>query len=609
MPYLRPLLPLLLCLSVAGCHLIFRYEDRGPDGGSAVEDLPPPGVEAGAKPGDGGKKDKTPAFLDAGACPKPIEPGWFNDFQGDFYMLYNQQTAAPGPVQVDKSISDVQVRSLDHHNEAAGFVMSMPAMTSTHSGLLDHAVQRISYGAIKLGGNARLITSGVMLTSHDGHPLVAGLRVEIKTGATQYPSAVRNAVAAGMLLKDQSMLTGWMKQTYTHGDKKSFVVAMAALLRSKQNRVIFTGSVAATERVTLRTAGAGVALDDVSNGTNLAAYAASPQSDCTTLALKDARPQADIIWVMDESGSMGDDRAKVANQITGLFKTINRYQLDVRMGITSMIAPNKPNTSQGKFCSATSGDPTGAGGQDRFLGSHEQGMITACLKNPPYSGYLDEWGLSGAYQGVVSHLPRTNTTAKASKIRGGATVAVIIVSDEYPEEISKGKKTYGVEGFLESTSTGATSCSMSSANKTKLATFIKPWTALFGGTDSTWGNAARARVYLLARHCALICSGTTVPVGYQEISRASGGQQAGLCVSNMGLTLGGFIEDTAGAASPLKLGRKAISASLKVRYGTTWLNRSRSKGFDYRSATNSVVLVDKTHLTKTRVTATYKYWK
>ena len=605
----RWLLPLLIAFLLPACHLIFRYEDRSPDGGGVTTDGTPPGKEAGSTLGDSGnKEDKSPSLLDAGgACPAPVAVKALSNTAGGYSLAYNHQTMTLAPLTV-AGLSGVDVMSVDHPGEAAGFVISMPEFAADLAGLMDHAIQRISAGAIVAGGKAQLITGGVVKTSHDNHSLLAGLRLEVTTSAALKPDAVRWVLAGALLKKEKdynSVLGNWFPFSYPYQAKRSFVIALAVLHRAGARRVIISGSVAARERVTERAAAAGLALDDMSNGTLIAGASATLQTGCSSWQLNNKRPQADIIWVMDESGSMSSKLSRVSDRASAMFKVIGYYQLDVRMGITTTTSPKNATTTVGKLCS----DSSSSGGADRFLGPDEQATITACLKNPPYDNLMDEWGLANAHEAVTRHLPRTTSASDMSKIRGGAEVAVILVTDEQPQEIMSGTTWNGTKGFMSNTSAALASCSMTGAEKSSLASFIKPWTDLFGGKHQTWKAAARARMFVVARHCVLPCTGSNVPWGYQEISRATGGQQADLCQADLGLSLEGFLEDMAGAASPLKLSKTPISASLKVRYGTTWLDRSRDKGFDYRGATNSVVLVNKTHLTKDKVTATYSYWK
>ena len=98
------------------------------------------------------------------------------------------------------------------------------------------------------------------------------------------------------------------------------------------------------------------------------------------------------------------------------------------------------------------------------------------------------------------------------------------------------------------------------------------------------------------------------PWGYREISKATGGQSADICQKNLGTTLQLIIDSISGAASPLVLQYVPISASLALAVGDQQLQRSRVTGFDYSSASNSVVLVGVKYQKGDQVVASYRRW-
>ena len=611
---------LLTCAALlTGCHLIFRYEDTPPDGAVVLDG--PKGKESGTGPGDGSKdrgkpkdrgtdRDKDPDGNQP-SCPAPGVITEVPNTAAGWRLVLNKQTSTFSPVTVNPSISGVWVSAIDHQDEASGFLLSTPTSATSTTTLLNNAVERLASYALAMGGSARLITSGVMKTSHDGHPLLAGLRMELKISNKKYPPDLRKEVAAALLAKDKSNFTNWFNVSYKNDAKTSFVVALALLLRTKDKRAIISGSLASTDRVTDRTKGAGIALDEMSNGTNFASATATLKKTCRTWTLNNKRPMADIVWVMDESGSMNSNNGKVAGEVSEMFKVASRYRLDARMGVTGMIAATKPTTSPGsylgKLCSATSTDPKSAGGTDRFLLPSEESLISACILDPPYDELGAEFGLANAYKVVTRHLPRP-ATVQQDKIRAGAELALIVVTDEAPQEMKMNNSWNGAYGFLDY-SGELKGCALGSSSSNKLTPFLKQWKTLFSGKHSVHGDEGAASMYLLSRHCKISCNNAETPWGYNELSRDTGGQQGSLCQGDLGAALEGYLEDIIGAASALKFTYTPASASLRVKYGSNWLNRSREKGFDYRGASNTVVLVDQSYFNKNQVTAAYHYWQ
>ncbi len=608
--------PLLLAAPLPGCHLIFPYQDR-PAPGSAAKDGPGDNnPDLGDKDGDGGKgKDKgkhkeAGIKLDNGSCPPPITAYPLGSSPGNWRFALAQGVLFSSVI-ITPAQPGMYLHAIDHTNEASGFIFTMPTTSTDMTSLLNQAVNRLAAWAGTVGGSARLITSGMMKKSHDNHDSLVGLRMELTLKSDKKPPEVRKLVASALLKQDASKLSGWPAWGYTRPAKKTFVVAMAIVKRAKEKSVVVTGSVAAMERATERAAKAGIFLDDMSNGTAVAEYSAQLYTGCRIFTpLKGDKPKADIIWVMDESGSMEQENKVVAGSSANLFSLASSYRLDYRLGVTGMIAATKgipPGSYLGKFCSTESTNTNHDGGTDRFLLPSEKSIISVCLKNPPYYEGGAEYGLANAFKAVTRHLPQTSTIEKG-KIRSGAELAIIVITDEAPQEIKQGTTWKGT-GFI-SKAADLQGCALSGSLGTKLAPFIKPWTTLLGGKDSTWGVGATGRLFLLSGHCKAPCSpNSETPWGYQEISRATGGQQASLCQLDLRSTLEVYMEDIIGAASPLKLTRQAVSPSLKFRLDGNLLTRSREKGFDYRVVADAIVLVGHDYTKGASATAAYSYWK
>ena len=503
----------------------------------------------------------------------------------------------------------------------AGFIVSRAApATAAVTALSASAIASIS---ANLAGATSVVqvSSGSATTSHDNYPTVLSSHLAVTMGSAVSVSVVRNGIFAALLGKPLTKLPGDFGGAHT-----AFVLRMQTLLR-KDGRVLVTGAVAPKAMVDDPAQSAGHHLEDLSNGTGLATVADSDTVECDPF-LRDGTPVADIIWVVDESTSMTDNRNDIINHAKDLFARAVKTGLDFRMGVAGVRAPidlpfypTPPGgVKEGKLCGkqmAPWSPFPGAeddGGADRFLSSNERTLFESCVGNPPYTELASEYGLAHAFGAVTRHLPRE--PAKPQKIRSNATLVLIIASDEAPQELKQGANYKGKPGFLTTDHYGDPSnakpgqCGLPTNAQQKMAGYLKPWLDLFTG-KSSYGAAGKAIVHFIGGLCNASCKASSMPEighGYLEIAAATGGITADVCQKNLGSTLQLIIDSIAGAASPFVLEYVPISASLAVAVDNKQLTRSRANGFDYVGASNSVVFVGQTLQPGNQVVVSYRRW-
>jgi hypothetical protein len=305
-----------------------------------------------------------------------------------------------------------------------------------------------------------------------------------------------------------------------------------------------------------------------------------------------ALPVADIIWVVDESGSMDDDRQNIVNNANNFFSRALSSGLDFRMCVTNVVQPNGSyKAALGKCCSRISTNSTDDGGVDRFLLPSEQSIFSACVKNPPgYEGYA-EYGLVNAKEAVTRHLPRA--ASDPSKIRPDAKLVIIVATDEYPESLAS---VIGSANKSVATLPAATQSSVDAA--------LQPYLALFtGATDPE----AAAMFHVIGGVSNNSCN-AYMAHGYKELAQQLGGQVGDVCQKDLGNTLQVIIDSVVGSASPVKLEYVPISASLAVALDAVAIERGRDNGFDYRSANNALVFINVKYKKGSEVVASYKRW-
>jgi len=513
-----------------------------------------------------------------------------------------------GEIKIDGAAAKEAGASFDYgasNQGVGGFVMSLPASGSDIGVEATGILAKIK----QLAGAASVtqLSSGNGITSHDKYPAVVSTQLAITMSSAVKPGVVRNALFEALLGKTVSNV-GF---TNYGPDATDFTMRYETLLRPQDAQVLVIGGVAATSMAQDANQMTGIHLDDLSNGTGLATASDSDTVECDPFIL-DRNPVADIIWVVDDSGSMNDNRQDIVNNANEFFSRALKSGLDFRMAVTGVADPNdlipfQPQVTVGKFCGHQMPaedlfPPFDDGGPDRFLGSSEQAIFKSCVNNPPYNEGGSEYVLAHALEGVRRHLPRK--AGDQTKIRPGASLAIILATDEVSMEL-KGGSYLGVSGPSIG---GQTQCSLDAATQNQVNAYLKLWLDLFTGKDAKYGAEGKAMVHLIGGVCNASCTTAEVGHGYFELVKATGGITADICQKNLGTTLQIIIDTITGAASPAVLQYVPVSASLAVAMDTTQLNRSRVKGFDYVGFSNSLVFVGVPIQKGSQVVASYRRW-
>ena len=533
---------------------------------------------------------------------------------GDWHVAL-EKTAKYGTVKITAPGAKMAATVIDHTSSgsvAAGFVLSRAttkAKVTDEATAVNTAIQNF------LGSsNITVRASGTTVKTHDGYDAVNATILDIKHSSASNVSALRNQVIAAVLGKSLSSLSN-LPAPYGSSSTE-FVLRMTTVRRfafkkdkngktvldakghpvdsgdKTKWRLVVMGAVAARVNYANPTHNTGFIVDDLSGGTALATAAASAASVCqgTTIA---KLPVADMIWVVDESGSMADNRQDIVNNANNFFSRALASGLDFRMGVTNVCNPSGSYKSViGKFCSKISTNTSDMGGTDRFLLPSEQTTFSSCIKNPPGYEGGSEYGLLNAEQAVKLHLPRAASTP--GKIRPGAALAIIVATDEFPNSLSS------IIGY-----SSATVCTLDSKTQTSLDTALTKYLNLFSGVTDP---EAKASFHLIGGVCKNSC-GAQMGHGYRELAQKLGGQTVDVCQKNLGNSLQVIIDAIIGQASPIKLDHTPISASLSAALNGVVIKRSRTNGFDYRSATNTLALINIKYKKGSVVITSYRRWK
>jgi len=451
----------------------------------------------------------------------------------------------------------------------SGFIVALPASQASPSAEVNALNARI-LGASGVAPGS-ILSSGAGGRSLDDHDTVRGVMLGLDPTSSSDASSVRNAIVARIVQTSTANVgnaPGPLATTSTR-----FVVAYQVLVRDATTMLVL-GAVTTRAGFDDATRSAGWQVEDLSNGTALARANNDDLPACET-HLVDRVPRADILWMLDESGSTSDDRMRIEAHATQLFARAVAQGLDFRMGVTDL-----DDASLGKLSRGAAATP----GYGAWILPGEPAVFIDAVRDPSGTKAADgaaEHGLTQLANLIRFHTPRSATDPLM--VRPGAALAVIIQTDEWPEELAVGG-TFPLGGSFTGVSFSDQSQALTAAQQAELETRISPFIAY----AKTSGATVHAIVTpTMDPACAAL--GSSIGWGYFQLAAGTSGQSASICQADLSTTITRILDSINGAASPVVLRRFPISSSLAVARDGVALSRSRSAGFDYQFASNALV--------------------
>jgi len=434
------------------------------------------------------------------------------------------------------------------------------------------------------GVTVDVLSSGSVSTSHDDYPVMVSTMIGVTTSTPQDLAVLRNqiiAALAGRSVSDLSNTPGAIGH-----DATAFIISFSSLQRpglpgTAQEAILMGGLAKRSDYET--GAYVGFHVDDAGGGTSLAETSAATESECEFYQAEFS--VADIIWVIDESGSMDADQAKVI-QAANTFATLaTSYGLSWRNCIVDMTQGNTD-------CCTGAGQSGGT-----FVDGTDLATFTACVEQPQGSQTAStgsEMGLTQMADTINQLLPRANDSAH---IRPDANLVVFFLSDEASQELKNDS-----------------SCPVGEPPFPPYDDCLfPPWPAHC--TDPFYDASCDAflQPYLtLLQQQNALAHGILVPAsepdcsdqgqrgrGYEDLVNMVGGLVGSICQNDFTATMNLMIQDIAAGASAIVLQHVPITVSLAAAIerkngGTSTyepLERSRLAGFDYRASANRIVLI------------------
>lgn len=381
------------------------------------------------------------------------------------------------------------------------------------------------------------------------------------TGSSESASSVRNLLLEWV---NEGTLTG-LPQFNAPTDQ--FRVTLACMLENDQNVICWVAAFNAAQANTV-TASYG----DLNNGSGATSYQgarnARSGSDRFTQSAQTSNG-VDILWVIDNSGSMSEEQTNLADGANQFFNSLGNAGVDYRLAAT---------TTDGSTC------------QDlRTLSDGTSEYIT-----PGTANAADEWGGDGAgIEGIAR--PGTGGSATetgfycADKVdrsgfdRAGAEDLVIFVSDEPENETVQESSPAGTTSYTNRdfatyeqnfTGTGATYFAIAGTSSEVRNTF----------SDTYDGTAAD-----------FTCNGdggsATGGAHFSEIATVTGGSSASICANatSWSVMFEQIIQTATGLASSYELSYTPLPNTIQVTVDGSSVSRdvSHSDGFDVIQSANT----------------------
>lgn len=283
----------------------------------------------------------------------------------------------------------------------------------------------------------------------------------------------------------------------------------------------------------------------------------------------------DILWVIDNSGSMLTSQTNLANNFRSFISRFQNNKSDFRMAVTTTDSYWGRYTSNNNLSRLKDGVGSNHSGVfiiDANTANLDQTFITNVMQGTAGNG--DERAFSSFEETLKNPL-------NVDFHRPEAFLSIIIVSDEddfshndfasgsrsyYFTENYNDTKMYSIPYFIDSLNT-ITQSTVDKKNYSINAISIFDQTCL-----STLANGSRK----IARR-------------YQELVTATNGITASLC-SDFGTSLDSISQSIIELSSVFTLDRKPIEATLQVLLDSTVILKSETNGWTYDALTNSITL-------------------
>jgi hypothetical protein len=279
----------------------------------------------------------------------------------------------------------------------------------------------------------------------------------------------------------------------------------------------------------------------------------------------------DILWVVDNSGSMASSQQNLATNFNSFIQRFSENNYDFHMAVTTSDAYEAYYTNDNNLSRVSDGVATHSGVRvlDRNTPNLQDVFITNITQGT--SGNGDERAFS-SFQHTLSNPLNSDFR------REGAFLAIIIVSDE--EDTSHTDWQNGWSSYVYISNT-------SDSRIHPISNYISYLDTLTGST-STIRNYSVNTISILDTACkTALGGGRKIGQRYMNLADATGGAKISLC-SNFADTLSVISDSIIELASTFQLNREPVPETLQVTVNGVPVQQSSTNGWTYEPSTLTI---------------------
>ncbi len=476
-----------------------------------------------------------------------VEPMMDHNTAGDWTLALDPAfgavravtNTAAGPTEVAITFDDPQA-------QVAGIVLSKP-------GRLDPLKQDEADEVLMAelpGAAITAVFNRQAFKTYDGYSAATSLRLITPTVATT-TGALRDQLLLALSGRTAGEVTITPGPSFGAGSER---YALLITTISRPDRVILLAAVSDEEAYTNRGEDSAIRMQDLTNGTALATSGKGLKAECDDFNVE-FLPMADIVWLVDDSGTISLKYALIAAAADLFFQQLQGSGIDFRVGVmragcgTEMVKLNgdKFTTDQAKF-SADILSPLGP---------------SLCENEAPITAGKN------LYELVLSQRPAvTQAGDMRMGLRDGAKLMYVFVTDEeeYPLQ----------EDDLASRE-------LQQADIEALPQFQSLLSFYQQSGITAYGMIA------LPPDCQ---TSTEPSWAAKSIVEQTGGAAWPICKTDesvLSSALSALINSTQGASSTYRLSRVPVSSTIKLSLKGNVIQRAMEEGFDYSGPNNSII--------------------
>lgn len=355
--------------------------------------------------------------------------------------------------------------------------------------------------------------------------------------------------------------------------------------------------------------------EDFFNATMLAPLTYNPRGFSCEMATppSPASSAVDVVWVIDNSGSMADEQENVARSAARFMETLEASGVDWRVAVTTTeaysldeVVPEvnlahdellDTNTGLRGRGFLSSGDGDAAERFAEYVSWDEGCERTDLVPQPPTGSNTCGSGLESGLKSGLTVLERASqSTEQAFALREDATRIVVWVSDEEDQALKDGAglplpekdpmRMERVQSLVE-----------------RYASLNVIGAAIVGDTGVAQGGACNEL------GVSGDVDGAQYGQAYIDVARATAGAFGSVCNDDLQGTIDAIIALAIGATRNVELVFPSISSTLVVAVDGQRLPRSRTQGWDFDADGNAIVLFGVSLDESSTIAIGYQRWE